>query len=84
MDMFNHCYYWPLGTGTSVWRMMVIGKWIEASNEQVGTWTGPPAGSNTAAAYPPAELAFVILRMVNAEDADYKASESQGCRFEGQ
>ena len=38
------------GTGTSVWRMMVIGKWIEASNEQVGTWTGPPAGSNTAAA----------------------------------
>ena len=38
---------------TSVWRMMVIGKWIEASNEQVGTWTGPPAGSNTAAAYHP-------------------------------
>ena len=59
--------------------------WIGASsNEPVDTSTGLPAGSNTAAAYPPAELAFVILRMVNAEDADYKASESQGCRFEGQ
>ena len=27
------------------------------------------------------ELTFVILRILNPEDADYKASESQGCRF---